>query len=168
MNYLDLSGLNEQLNNDCESTFQEKMEASDGTRCMLDASQFSGIMLTKPSLQAQQILCFFANLSCPISMMRFASSLFPYHSEAWPIASYELSQLYMLEAIESAINLHYDKIAREMVADFQSTREFKEIMLIAHEIVERVAVPEHICPEVCEFISENINLPTALPSRVVQ
>ncbi|RHW77809.1 hypothetical protein [Colwellia sp. RSH04] len=168
MIYLDLSSLNEQLHNECESTFQEKMEASDGTRCMLDASQFSGIMLTKPSLQSQQILCFFANLSCPISMMRFASSLFPYHSKKWPISSFELSQIYMLEAIEVAINLHFDKIAREMVADFQSSREFKEIMLIAHEIVDRIAVPEHICPEVYEFILGNIDLSMAITGRTVQ
>ncbi|GAA0811345.1 hypothetical protein GCM10009111_03730 [Colwellia asteriadis] len=168
MIYLDLSRLDEQLNNDCESTFQEKMEASDGTRCMLNASQFSGIMLTKASLQAQQILCFFANLSCPISMMRFASSLFPYHSEAWPIASYELSQLYMLEAIEAAINIHYDKIARKMIEDFQSTREFKSIILIASEIIERIAAPQHICPEVDAYIREHIKFNTVMEHGVVQ
>lgn len=135
---------------------------------MLGAAQFNGVNLTKASLQAQQVLCFFANLSCPISMMRFASSLFPYHSEAWPIASYELSQLYMLQAIEAAINLHYDKIARKMLADFQSTREFKEIMLIAHEIVDRITVVEHICPEIYEFILGNIDLSTAITGRTVQ
>lgn len=168
MIYLDLSSLNEQLHNECESTFQEEMEASDGTRCMLDTPQFNEIKLTKPSLEAQQVLCFFANLSCPISMMRFAASMFPYQSKKWPISSVELSQIYMLEAIEAVINLHYDKRAREMLVGFQSTNEFKGIMLVAHEIVDSVAVSENICTEVRDFIVENINLPTALLGRFFQ
>lgn len=168
MIYLDLSGLDEKLADDCELFFQEKMEQSDGNRCLLTMAQFKEIKLTQPSLQSQQVLNFFANSSCPFSMMRFAASLFPYSSKKWPIKSYELSQLYMLKAIEAVINIRYDKIVREEIEDYQSGKEFKGIMLIAHEIIDRVAVQEHICPEVCDFIMDRINMTTVVPSRTVQ
>lgn len=168
MIYLDLGGLDEQLHNDCESTLQEKMNESDGQLCMLNNIQFKGVKLTKASFQAQQILCFFANLSCPISMMRFAASLFPYSSKKWPVRSYELSQIYMFEAIETTINLHYDKKAREVVKCFESTREFKSIILIASEIIERIAAPQHICPEVDAYIREHIKFNTVMEHGIVQ
>ena len=168
MIYLDLEGVDEQLHNDCESTFQEKMNESDGQICILNNIQFKGVKLTKASFQAQQILCFFANLSCPISMMRFAASLFPFSSKKWPVRSYELSQIYMFGAIETTINLLYDKKAREVVKCFESTREFKSIMLIASEMIDRVAIPLNICPEVDAYIRGHIKFNTVMEHGAIQ
>ena len=102
---IDLSRLNENVAERCEQMFQEKMHESDGKRCIISSSMFEEIDLTKSTVEAQIIINIFANISCPISCFRFAASLYPYQWPTWHIVSYELSQAYMFDAIETTINL---------------------------------------------------------------
>ncbi|MDO6444183.1 hypothetical protein Q4493_00195 [Colwellia sp. 1_MG-2023] len=151
---IDLSRLNENIAEECEKLFQEKMQESDGKRCIISSSMFNEIELIKPTVDAQVIINIFANISCPISCFRFAASLYPHRWPTWPIVSYEMSQAYMFEAVEIAINLRYDKKARLILGEFQKTREFVLIMQIANEMLGRLCVPSLVCSEIVEFIEQ--------------
>jgi len=151
---IDLSRLNDSISDQCEKIFQQKMEATDGKICILASSVLGEIDLATQSVEAQIVLNIFANISCPISCFRFAASLYPYSYPTWPVTSRELSQAYMLEAIEVALNLGYDKKAMMILNEFQNTREFISVMQIANEMYERMPVSSLICSEVAEFIEQ--------------
>lgn len=151
---IDLSRLNENVADRCEQVFQQKMNESDGKRCIIASSMVDGIDLTKPSINAQIILNVFANISCPFSCFRFAVSLYPFAYPTWPISSRELSRAYMFEAIEVVLNLEYDKKAGMIFKEFKTTREFISIMQIANEMLESMPISSFICSEVAELIEQ--------------
>lgn len=151
---IDLSRLNEDVAERCEQVFQQKMDESDGKRFIVSSSIVDGIDLMRPSVDAQTVINIFANNSCPISCFRFAASLYPYQYPAWPVVSYELSNAYMFEAIEIALNLGYDKKAVMILNEFQCAQEFLSIMQIANEMLRKVFFSSAVCSEVVEFIEQ--------------
>ena len=156
MIYVDLLGIDTQLSLACEEEFQRQMDESDGVFCMLSSSRFYGVNLLKPDTRSQVILNFFANCSCPISMIRFAASMHPYNYPRWPVVSYELSQAYMMTGIEVIMNMQWDKRALSVIEPFQLTQEFASIINIANEIIKTIAVPTNICPEIYTYVQQHM------------
>jgi len=156
MIYVDLLGIDIQLSEVCEEEFQRQMDKYDGELCMLSSGTFCDVNLIKPDLKAQVILNFFANCSCPISMLRFAASMHPYNYPRWPLVSYELSQAYMMTGLEVIMNMRLDKRALSVIEPFQLTHEFASIINIANEIINTIAVPTNICPEIYTYVQKHM------------
>lgn len=159
---IDLSRLSPEIDEFCEAVFQKKMRDSDGKLCIIDATEINGIGLLSLTLEAQIMLNCLARTSCPISNLRFGASLYPFRFPSAPILSYELSQIYIFDAIETIVNLHYDSIAMQAIDSFQSSSEFHAIIQIANELVERLAISSLVCPEVYDYIKQHNSFPNFL------
>lgn len=168
MHHLDLRAIFPKIDEDCEKRFQEEMEESGGKRCIISSPIFNGIDLRINTLEAQVVLNCLTHTSCPISTLRFAASLYPYRFPCCQILSYELSQIYMLEAIETIINLRYDKVALESIEKFQLSKEFKAIMQIADEMLERLVVSSVVCSEVHNYIKQHAQQKVCSATKAVQ
>lgn len=75
----------------CDREFNRQLDSTDGNVFIFPKETFQGIKLTSPNEAGLQVLYYFADLGCPISMARLCVALHPAMGAEWPIMCSSLS-----------------------------------------------------------------------------
>jgi hypothetical protein len=153
-----LENLNESLTKKCDNEFQRQVSKSDGQFFVYFDQWFEGINIIEPSIDAQVITASFANSGCPVNGLRFGISLLRFTDKKWPINSHAAGVRYILGSIEILLNLKRDIRVISAIQKFESSKEFKKIIHIAHDITQRYCLTYNVCFDILAYIDFHVSM----------
>lgn len=150
-NFIPLAG--QEFEQRLDEEFQYQMDLTDGEYVFWQDTHFQGHQI-EPALDgtAQAILQFFANISCPFSMLRLGRSLSPRNHAHGPITSDDMAVKYLLAGMEAIDNNLYDPQCKEGMLFLIAQTEFR----LACELLlsyENELAQNNICPEILRLIT---------------
>ena len=94
----------------CDREFNRQLDSTDGNVFIFPGETFQGIKLTSPNEAGLQVLYYFADLGCPISMARLSVALHPAMGAEWPIKCSSLSLQWFEHTLRSLDLTVYDPL----------------------------------------------------------
>ena len=135
-----------------DEEFQYQMNLTDATYVFWYDTYFKGHQV-EPAIDGtgQAILQYFANIGCPISLLRLGRSLSKRNYSRGPITSHALAVKYLIKGFEQLNNSLFDKNVCDGMLLYMQSKEFLAacnlISTYEHEIKSI-----NLCPEIKEVI----------------
>lgn len=113
-----LANLDPDIKQLCDREFNLQLDSTDGNVFIFPGETFQGIKLTSPNEAGLQVLYYFADLGCPISMARLCVALHPAVGAQWPITCSALSLQWFERTVRTLDLTVYDPIFTDVYEAF--------------------------------------------------
>ena len=112
----------------CDREFNRQLDSTDGNVFIFPGETFQGIKLTSPNEAGLQVLYYFADLGCPISMARLCVALHPAVGAQWPIMCSSLSLQWFEHTMRALDSTVYDPLFTNVYEAFVHDALNKQLM----------------------------------------
>mgnify|MGYP001416742787 FL=1 len=114
----------------CDREFNRQLDSTDGNVFIFPGETFQGIKLTSPNEAGLQVLYYFADLGCPISMARLCVALHPAVGAQWPIMCSSLSLQWFEHTMRALDSTVYDPLFSNNYEAFVNDALNRELMTL--------------------------------------
>lgn len=114
----------------CDREFNRQLDSTDGNVFIFPGETFQGIKLTSPNEAGLQVLYYFADLGCPISMARVCVALHPAIGVEWPIMCSSLSLQWFERTVRALDSTVYDPLFSSNYETFVDSSLNGELMAV--------------------------------------
>jgi hypothetical protein len=114
----------------CDREFNRQLDSTDGNVFIFPGETFQGIKLTSPNEAGLQVLHYFADLGCPISMARLCVALHPAVGAQWPIMCSSLSLEWFEHTVRALDSTVYDPLFSNNYEAFVNDALNRELMTL--------------------------------------
>lgn len=114
----------------CDREFNRQLDSTDGNVFIFPEETFQGIKLTSPNEAGLQVLYYFADLGCPISMARLCVALHPAVGTQWPIMCSSLSLEWFEHTVRALDSTVYDPLFSSDYEAFVDDALNRELMTL--------------------------------------
>ncbi len=110
--------------------FNRQLDSTDGNVFIFPGETFQGIKLTSPNEAGLQVLYYFADLGCPISMARLCVALHPAVGAKWPIMCSSVSLQWFEHTMRALDSTVYDPLFSSDYETFVDSSLNTELMAV--------------------------------------
>ncbi|GMM68652.1 hypothetical protein MTsDn1_19470 [Alteromonas sp. MTD1] len=114
----------------CDREFNRQLDSTDGNVFIFPEETFQGIKLTSPNEAGLQVLYYFADLGCPISMARLCVALHPAVGAQWPIMCSSHSLEWFEHTVRALDSTVYDPLFSNVYEAFVNGALNAELMAV--------------------------------------
>ena len=114
----------------CDREFNRQLDSTDGNVFIFPGETFQGIKLTSPNEAGLQVLYYFADLGCPISMARLCVALHPAVGAQWPIMCSSHSLEWFEHTVRALDSTVYDPLFSNVYEAFVNDALNRELMTL--------------------------------------
>lgn len=125
-----LANLDPDIKQLCDREFNLQLDSTDGNVFIFPKETFQGIKLTSPNEAGLQVLYYFADLGCPISMARLCVALHPSVGAQWPIMCSSLSLQWFEHTMRALDSTVYDPLFSNNYEAFVNNALNRELMTL--------------------------------------
>ena len=125
-----LANLDPDIKQLCDREFNRQLDSTDGNVFIFPGETFQGIKLTSPNEAGLQVLYYFADLGCPISMARLCVALHPAVGAQWPIMCSSLSLQWFEHTMRALDSTVYDPLFSNNYEAFVNDALNRELMTL--------------------------------------